>query len=79
MSLFYKFCGMNSFLVLLLIIMRNETTMDQLISFQPNKKKRSKSIMDYIIPQTKHAESVLTTPLTFVLTNLIGYFSKHTP
>jgi hypothetical protein len=57
MSPFHKIGGMNSFLILLLI-MRNETVMDQhqLIPFhEPNKKARSEKMMHYLIAQTKYA------------------------
>jgi hypothetical protein len=56
--------------------MRNETEMDQLISFHKTNKKNlgsNKKTTDYLIPQTKHAISVscdvMTVPikLSYVL------------
>jgi hypothetical protein len=55
--------------------MRNEMVMDQLITFhKPNKKVRSENMMDYLIPQTKHAVNVLCA--SFGLFTSLHYYLK---
>jgi hypothetical protein len=50
MSLFHKFGGINSFLILSLIIsLKNEMVMDQLIPFHKPNKKVNEKMMDYVM------------------------------
>jgi hypothetical protein len=62
MSPFHKFGGMNSFLILLLVISlwgMKWWWINSFYSTNETKKVRSEKMMDYLIPQTKHPLSVL--------------------